>query len=68
VTTAIGLCHLHHVVAGTAEVLAGLFAGQGIAGSDVLRFLVLVTLGNALGGVFFVALLKFGHASQTAEE
>jgi formate/nitrite transporter FocA (FNT family) len=67
VTAAIGLCHLHHVIAGTAEVLAGLFAGQGITWADTGRFLALVTLGNALGGAFFVALLKFGHASQTAE-
>jgi formate/nitrite transporter FocA (FNT family) len=67
VTTAIGLCHLHHVIAGSAEVLAGLFAGQGITWADTGRFLALVTLGNALGGAFFVALLKFGHATQTTE-
>jgi len=68
VTTAIGLSHLHHVIAGTAEVLAGLFAGQGITWADVGRFLFLVTLGNALGGIFFVALLKFGHATQASED
>jgi formate/nitrite transporter FocA (FNT family) len=68
VTTAIGLSHLHHVIAGTAEVLAGLYAGQGITGADIGRFLLLVTLGNALGGIFFVALLKFGHATQAGED
>jgi formate/nitrite transporter FocA (FNT family) len=67
VTTAIGLCHLHHVIVGSAEVLAGLFAGPGITLADFGRFLLLATLGNALGGSFFVALLKFGHATQTSE-
>jgi formate-nitrite transporter family protein len=61
VTTAIGLCHLHHAVAGTAEVLAGVFSGQGATMADFGKFLVWATLGNILGGVFFVALLKFGH-------
>jgi formate/nitrite transporter FocA (FNT family) len=61
VTTAIGLCHLHHAVAGTAEVLAGVFSGRGATMADFGKFLVWATLGNILGGVFFVALLKFGH-------
>jgi formate-nitrite transporter family protein len=68
VMTAIGFSHLHHVIAGTAEVLAGLFAGQGITWADFGRFLLFATLGNTLGGSFFVALLKFGHATQTSEE
>ncbi|HEY0513020.1 MAG TPA: formate/nitrite transporter family protein [Thermoanaerobaculia bacterium] len=61
VTTAIGFCHLHHAVAGTAEVLAGVFSGRGATMADFGKFLVWATLGNILGGVFFVALLKFGH-------
>jgi formate/nitrite transporter FocA (FNT family) len=61
VTTAIGLCHLHHAVVGTAEVLAGVFSGQGATAADFGKFLLWATLGNILGGVFFVALIKFGH-------
>jgi len=61
VTTAIGLCHLHHAVAGTAEVLAGVFSGQGATVADFGKFLLWATLGNILGGVICVALLKFGH-------
>jgi formate/nitrite transporter FocA (FNT family) len=61
VTTAIGLCHLHHAVVGTAEVLAGVFSGQGATAADFGKFLFWATLGNILGGVFFVALIKFGH-------
>jgi formate/nitrite transporter FocA (FNT family) len=61
VTTAIGLCHLHHAVAGTAEVLAGVFSGQGATMAGFGKFLLWATLGNILGGVVCVALLKFGH-------
>lgn len=61
VTFAIGFAHLHHCVVGTAEVLAGVFSGRGATLADFGHFLVFSTLGNALGGVFFVALIKFGH-------
>jgi formate-nitrite transporter family protein len=61
VTTAIGIAHLHHAVVGTAEVLAGVFSGQGATLADFGKFLLWATLGNILGGVFFVALIKFGH-------
>lgn len=64
VAVTIGLLHLHHVVVGTAEVLAGVFLGQGATFPDFLRFLGLATVGNALGGILFVALIKYGHASQ----
>ena len=62
VTTAIGFAHLHHCVVGTAEVLAGVFSGQGATLGDFLHFLAFATLGNALGGIVFVALIKYGHA------
>jgi formate/nitrite transporter FocA (FNT family) len=62
IATGIGYAHLHHVVAGSAEVLGGLFADQGITAGDFGHFLLWTTLGNALGGPFFVALIKYGHA------
>ncbi len=64
ITTSIGFANLHHVVLGTVEVLAGAFSGQGVGPWDVGRFLVCATLGNILGGSFFVALIKYGHARQ----
>jgi formate/nitrite transporter FocA (FNT family) len=67
VTTAIGLCHLHHAVVGTAEVLAGVFSGQGATMADFGKFLLWATLGNILGGFFFVALIKFGHIRSSSE-
>lgn len=61
VTTAIGLGKLHHSIVGTVEVLAGIFAGQGIGFADFGHFLLWTTLGNSIGGVVFVALIKYGH-------
>ena len=63
IATVIGLCRLHHVVVGSVEVLAGIFAGQGITMGDYGHFLLWTTLGNALGGSFFVAVIKSSLAS-----
>ncbi len=60
ITSAIGLCHLHHSIVGSAEVLAAVFA-QGLGIADYGRFMVWVTAGNITGGTVFVALLKFSH-------
>ncbi|HEX9942210.1 MAG TPA: formate/nitrite transporter family protein [Thermoanaerobaculia bacterium] len=62
VTAAIGFAHLHHCIVGTAEVLAGVFSGLGATAGDYLYFLAFSTAGNALGGIVFVALIKYGHA------
>ncbi len=61
VTTAIGFSHLHHSIVGSVEVLAGLFAGQGITLAQFGHFLLWATLGNSIGGAVFVALVKYSH-------
>jgi formate/nitrite transporter FocA (FNT family) len=63
IATAIGLGRLHHVVVGSVEVLAGAFAGQGVSAADYGRFLLWTTLGNAVGGSVFVALIKTSYAA-----
>lgn len=65
VTFAIGFAHLHHSIVGSTEVLAGVFSGQGADVVDFGRFLGGATLGNILGGFFFVALIKYGHIHQS---
>lgn len=64
VTASIGFAHLTHCVVGTTEVLAGVFARQGVTVMDFFRFLSLTTLGNVIGSVVFVALIKYGHAKR----
>ncbi|HZZ29813.1 MAG TPA: formate/nitrite transporter family protein [Pirellulales bacterium] len=63
VTAAIGLSHSHHAVLGSVEVLGGYFAGGQTTLAQYGYFLLCTTIGNALGGVFFVAVLKNGHAA-----
>lgn len=63
IPAAIGLGHLHHSIVGSVEVLSGVFLGFATWG-EFCHFLAFATLGNALGGVIFVALLKHGHASR----
>lgn len=61
VTGAIGLCHFHHCIAGSVEVLSAVFLDEGVSWAEYLKFLGASTLGNAIGGVVFVALIKHGH-------
>jgi formate/nitrite transporter FocA (FNT family) len=60
-TGAISLGHLHHSILGATEVLGGVFSGRNTA-AEFGHFLLWATLGNAVGGAGFVALLKYGHA------
>jgi formate/nitrite transporter FocA (FNT family) len=66
ITSVIGLAQLHHVVVGSAEVAVG-FMGGATGPLDLLRFVVLAGTGNALGGVIFVAIIKYGHAKRSEE-
>lgn len=61
VTTTIGIGGLHHSIVGSIEVFAGLLVDPTIGIMDYLRFEVVSILGNALGGVFFVGILKYGQ-------
>ena len=68
ITSAIGICHLHHAISGTGEVLAGIFSHEAISARQFGAFLLWTTLGNMAGGVFFVALLKFSHVIRAGHE
>lgn len=61
VTTIIGFGHLPHSIAGNVEVVAGMLATPAITGAEYLRFLVVTTVGNVLGGTVFVSSLKYGY-------
>jgi formate/nitrite transporter FocA (FNT family) len=68
VTTSIGLAHLPHSIAGNVEVLAGALVSPSITLAQYAGFLALATVGNAIGGSIFVALLKYGHVIRGGEE
>lgn len=59
ITAVLAFTGLHHSIVGNVEVFAGLISSPEIVFSDYLSFLGLALFGNALGGAFFVALLKY---------
>ena len=61
VTASIGILHLPHSIAGNVEVLFGVFVSPQVSVLDYLVFLAMATAGNAVGGGFFVGILKYGH-------
>ena len=67
VTGAIGLLGLHHCIAGTVEVLAGVLVDPSLGAWDYGRFLLWATLGNAIGGVLMVGVVKYSHAVRGPE-
>lgn len=67
VTAGIGLARLPHCIAGNVEVLAGALVSPTISLADYVGFLALATVGNAVGGTVFVALLKYGHVVRGGE-
>ncbi|MFB6194369.1 MAG: formate/nitrite transporter family protein [Halobaculum sp.] len=67
ITTIIGFGHLPHSIAGNVEVLAGALAAPAITVADYVRFLLITTVGNVVGGSIFVALLKYTYVVQGIE-
>lgn len=59
ITGIMSFTSLHHSIVGNVEVFAGLLSSPKITISDYLTFESTAILGNAIGGVVFVALLKY---------
>ncbi len=59
VTSVIGLGSLHHCIVGSTEVFSAMLASEKITIADYLITQGWSTLGNMIGGVFFVSILKF---------
>ncbi len=63
VTFLISIAGLHHCIVGSIEVFMAFFADANqISWLQFLRFQVLSTLGNIIGGVFLVAMVKYAHS------
>ena len=61
VTSTIGIAGLHHCIVGSVEVFLGFLTSEKVSLTDYLTFQIWASLGNAIGGVVFVSLLKFSH-------
>ena len=67
-TYLIGFAHLPHCVAGNIEVIAAIMSGADITWIEWARFLAVTTIGNTIGGVVFVSLVKYGHVTFGSEK
>lgn len=67
VTPTIGMLHLPHSIAGNVEVLMRLFTTSAVTPLNYLNFLLVSTLGNAVGRAIFVGLMKYGHVTRGAK-
>lgn len=65
VTTVIGLGRLHHCVVGSIELIAGIISSDELGITDYVRVQLFATLGNIVGGVGFVALIKYKATSES---
>jgi len=65
VTFIISIAGLHHCIVGSIEVFMAFFAeANQISGVQFLKFQGLATLGNIIGGVLLVAVVKFAHSKR----
>ncbi|MFD1514497.1 formate/nitrite transporter family protein [Halomarina rubra] len=67
ITGVIGFGPFHHALLGTTEVLSALFLGTGVTVGGFGRFLLWTTIGNAVGGTVFVALINYGQAIEAGD-
>jgi formate/nitrite transporter FocA (FNT family) len=58
---------LTHCIAGSSEVLVGVFAGEATLSEYLGHFLLPSTLGNVIGGVVLVTLLNYGQVAGSKE-
>jgi formate/nitrite transporter FocA (FNT family) len=68
ITASISFAHFPHCIAGTVEVLMGMFVSPAITPLDYGRFLLFSVVGNAIGGTIFVAVLRYGHVVRSDED
>lgn len=59
ITAIMGFCELHHSIIGNIEMFAGMMVSPNIDFFIYLKTLITVLIGNAIGAVVFVALLKY---------
>ncbi len=63
ITSVIGIGGLHHSIVGSIEVFTACLTSIEITWVNYLHVQIWATLGNIIGGVVFVAFVKFSHAN-----
>jgi formate/nitrite transporter FocA (FNT family) len=63
ITSVIGIGGLHHSIVGSIEVFTASLTSMEVDWIDYLHVQTWATLGNIVGGVFFVAFMKFSHVT-----
>ena len=65
ITFIISIAGLHHCIVGSIEIFMAYFANANdVSGFEFLKFQGLSTLGNIIGGVGLVALVKYAHSKR----
>jgi len=62
-TFVVGIGHFSHCIASSGEILSAVLHGD-VTGGAYLRWLLLATLGNIVGGVVIVSGLNYGQVSE----
>lgn len=63
VTTVIGIGGLHHSIVGSIEIFTACITSELVNWGDYFYVQIWATLGNIIGGVVFVAFMKFSHVN-----
>lgn len=66
ITIVIGIGGLHHSIVGSIELFSALLTSEEIVLADYLKVQLWSTVGNAIGGVVFVAIIKFSHLNYSS--
>ena len=65
VTFIISIAGLHHCIVGSIEIFMAYFGNaKDVTGAEFLKFQGIATLGNIIGGVVLVALVKYAHSKR----
>jgi len=63
ITSVIGIGGLHHAIVGSIEVFTAMITSDNVLVGDYLKVQLFSTIGNLIGGVVFVAFIKFSHVN-----
>ena len=63
ITSVIGIGGLHHSIVGSIEIFTSALLSDTVGWKEYIYVQIWATLGNIIGGVVFVAFVKFSHVN-----